>query len=152
MRTDPEIDKDENSLIDVEDVKSASPSPSPLRLQKDDEAKSSESDSTKATESTTSKDKTEPKQEKKYNPLDVANLTSKDPPKSRSPPRKKLLLSNNVEYANSFGRISKPWRPGGGVFYGGEEIDYSVPITTAYLKHMRNMGYQDRMDSEKVRV
>ncbi|XP_026728138.1 nucleolar protein 4 isoform X2 [Trichoplusia ni] len=149
VRTDPEIDKDENSLIDVEDVKSASPSPSPLRLQKDDEAKSSESESTKATESTTSKDKTEPKQEKKYNPLDVANLTSKDPPKSRSPPRKKLLLSNNVEYANSFGRISKPWRPGGGVFYGGEEIDYSVPITTAYLKHMRNMGYQDRMDSEK---
>lgn len=25
-------------------------------------------------------------------------------------------------------------------------MDYSVPITTAYLKHMRSMGCHDRMD------
>ncbi|CAH1640616.1 unnamed protein product [Spodoptera littoralis] len=145
VRTDPEIDKDENSLIDVEDV--ISDSPAPLRLQKDDDAKHSEGESTKAAESRGVDDKTEPKKEKKYNPLDVANLTSKDPPKSRSPPRKKLLP--NVEYAsNSFGRFPKPWRPDGGAYYGGEEMDYNVPITTAYLKHMRTMSYQDRRDSE----
>ncbi|XP_050552398.1 nucleolar protein 4 isoform X2 [Spodoptera frugiperda] len=145
VRTDPEIDKDENSLIDVEDV--ISDSPAPLRLQKDDDAKHSEGESTKAAESRGVDDKTEPKKEKKYNPLDVANLTSKDPPKSRSPPRKKLLP--NVDYSsNSFARFPKPWRPDGGAYYGGEEMDYNVPITTAYLKHMRTMSYQDRRDSE----
>lgn len=58
-------------------------------------------------------------------------------------------MPSSSEYPNSFGRIPKPWRPDGGVYYGGEEMDYNVPITTAYLKHMRNMAYQDRMDSEK---
>lgn len=140
VRTDPEIDKDDNSLIDVEDVQ-----PDPiLPLQKDEEELKSEGESTRAPENI-SDDKTEIK--KKYNPLDVANLTSKDPPKSRSPPRKKLLPSN-FEYSNSFGRFPKTWRPDGGVYYDGGEVDYSVPITTAYLKHMRNMSYQDRMDTE----
>ena len=145
VRTDPEIDKDENSLIDVEDVIPDSPVPS--SSQKDDDTRQSEGESTKRSESRGANDKTEPKKEKKYNPLDVANLTSKDPPKSRSPSRKKLM---NEYSTNSFGsgRIPKPWRPDGGAFYGGEEMDYNVPITTAYLKHMRSMAYQDRRDSE----
>ncbi|XP_075985215.1 nucleolar protein 4 isoform X2 [Anticarsia gemmatalis] len=143
VRTDPEIDKDDNSLIDVEDVNPDS-SP-PLSLQKDEDTKQSEAESTRAAETNGAKEKTEVK--KKYNPLDVANLTSKDPPKSRSPPRKKLLPSS-LEFPNSSGRFPKPWRPDGGVFYGGEEMDYSVPITTAYLKHMRTMGYQERLDTE----
>ncbi|CAG9792768.1 unnamed protein product [Diatraea saccharalis] len=149
VRTDPEIDKDENSLIDVEDVKNDSPV---LVTTKKDEEESKEnevhvSESTRATENTAVKDNTENRTEKKYNPLDVANLTSKDPPKSRSPPRKKLLPTS-IEYPNTFGRVPKPWRPDGGMFYGGEEIDYSVPITTAYLKHMRSMAFQERMDNE----
>ncbi|KAJ8710043.1 hypothetical protein PYW07_009409 [Mythimna separata] len=148
VRTDPEIDKDDNSLIDVEDL--IPESSAPLRSLKDDDTRHSEGESTKRAESRGANDKTEPKKEKKYNPLDVANLTSKDPPKSRSPPRKKLLPSS-VEYSsNSFGtgRFPKPWRPDGGAYYGGEEMDYNVPITTAYLKHMRSMAYQDRRDSE----
>lgn len=148
VRTDPEIDKDDNSLIDVEDLIPESSAPS--RPQMDEDARQSEGETTKRAESRGANDKTEPKKEKKYNPLDVANLTSKDPPKSRSPPRKKLLPSS-VEYcSNSFGtaRFPKPWRPDGGAFYSGEEMDYNVPITTAYLKHMRSMAYQDRRDSE----
>lgn len=141
VRTDPEIDKDDNSLIDVEDV---NPEP-PLSSIKDEETKS-EGECTRTSENEGVKEKTETK--KKYNPLDVANLTSKDPPKSRSPPRKKLLPTSAEYTTNSFGRIPKPWRPDGGVFYGGEEMDYSVPITTAYLKHMRSMAYQERMDTE----
>ncbi|CAB3229801.1 unnamed protein product [Arctia plantaginis] len=140
VRTDPEIDKDENSLIDVEDV---NPEP-PIILQQDEESKC-ETESTKATDNGGNKEKSEVK--KKFNPLDVANLTSKDPPKSRSPPRKKLLPTS-LECSNTFGRVPKPWRPDGGLFYGGEEVDYSVPITTAYLKHMRSMAYQERMDTD----
>ncbi|XP_049879833.1 nucleolar protein 4 isoform X2 [Pectinophora gossypiella] len=143
VRTDPEIDKDDNSLIDVEDVKVDSPPP--LIPEKDNKEKEeSEPESTRSTENIgVTENKTEVKG-KKYNPLDVANLTSKDPPKSRSPPRKKLLPSSG-DYPNTFGRFPKPWRPDGGLYYGGEEVDYSVPITTAYLKHMRSMAYQDRM-------
>ncbi|XP_045511901.1 nucleolar protein 4 isoform X3 [Pieris brassicae] len=108
-----EIEKDD-SLIDVEDVRADSP------LQKEEES--------------------EREEVKKYNPLDVANLTSKDPPKS-SPPRKKLMPSTS-----DFGRVPKPWRPGG--LYYSDDVDYSVPITTAYLKHMKNVAYQERLDGE----
>ncbi|KAL0812054.1 hypothetical protein ABMA28_009444 [Loxostege sticticalis] len=147
VRTDPEIDKDDNSLIDVEDVKCDSPPP----LQKEEESSRSKEDSGRCTRAAESggvnENKTEAKKEKKYNPLDVANLTAKDPPKSRSPPRKKLLPSS-IEYPDTFRRVPKPWRPDGGVYYGGEEMDYSVPITTAYLKHMRSMTFQERTDVE----
>ncbi|CAH2097791.1 unnamed protein product [Euphydryas editha] len=146
VRTDPEIDKDD-SVIDVEDVRPDSP---PLLIpQKKEELNNTEevqNESTRATEDS-EVENTETKREKKYNPLDVANLTSKDPPKSRSPPRKKLLPSS-IEYPHTYGRLPKPWRPDGGVFYGGDDMDYSVPITTAYLKHMRSMGCHDRMDLE----
>ncbi|CAH2986610.1 unnamed protein product [Chilo suppressalis] len=150
VRTDPEIDKDDNSLIDVEDVKTDSPAP-PEKSKKEEEDRKHKDEyvpeCTKAAENEGVKHKTESKKEKKYNPLDVANLTSKDPPKSRSPPRKKLLPTS-IEYPNTFGRVPKPWRPDGGMFYEGEEIDYSVPITTAYLKHMRSMAFQERMELE----
>lgn len=142
VRTDPEIDKDD-SVIDVEDVQPDSPPP---LLPKEEVIQEESHENIKIEEENEKTDK----KEKKYNPLDVANLTSKDPPKSRSPPRKKLLPAN-LEYPHSFGRIPRPWRPDGGVFYG-DDVDYSVPITTAYLKHMRNMGSHDRMDLDnKVR-
>lgn len=140
-KTDPEIDKDDNSLIDVEDVKSDSPIPK----EGEEEVKEVQCESNRDAEIQGGNEiKTE---KKKYNPLDVANLTSKDPPTSRSPPRKKLLPST-LEYSNSFGRFPKPWRPDGGMYYSGEDIDYSVPITTAYLKHMRNSSYHERVDVE----
>lgn len=153
VRTDPEIDKDENSLIDVEDVRNDSPPP--LASKNDVEPgqitnrvatervaeNEGQKENSKVVQVTETKTEV---REKKYNPLDVANLTSKDPPKSRSPPRKKLLTTSN-DCVSTFGRYPRPWRPDGGLYYGGEEIDYSVPITTAYLKHMRSMAYQERV-------
>ncbi|XP_060807146.1 nucleolar protein 4 [Amyelois transitella] len=148
-RTELEIDKDENSLIDVEDVKCDSPPPllshKPKLELKIKQEPSGES--TGLTENSRGRENKTDVRERKYNPLDVANLTSKDPPKSRSPPRKKLWPTS-LEYTNGFSRFPKPWRPDGGAYYGGEEMDYSVPITTAYLKHMRSMAYQERMDME----
>ncbi|CAH2057339.1 unnamed protein product, partial [Iphiclides podalirius] len=156
VRADPEIDKDD-SLIDVEDVKVDSPQPLSVPLEKEEEKvkedtekeeRDTADESAKATENAETKEQTvDVKKEKKYNPLDVANLTSKDPPKSRSPPKKKLLPSS-IEYSNSYARYPKPWRPDGGLYYAGEDVDYSVPITTAYLKHMRSMAYQDSLDGE----
>ncbi|XP_026750389.2 nucleolar protein 4 isoform X2 [Galleria mellonella] len=151
VKAEPEIDKDENSLIDVEDVKPDSPLLLVSQKQNEEEQKSGVKEepsvkSTRTTENVEAKEiKTEVKKEKKYNPLDVANLTSKDPPKSRSPPRKKLLPTS-IEYLNTYSRFPKPWRPDGA--YYEEEMDYSVPITTAYLKHMRSMAYQERLDLE----
>lgn len=155
VRTDPEIDKDENSLIDVEDVRNDSP---PLLVSRKDEEpdevtkrdiiESPMAENERVNEIPKAVEVTEKKtevREKKYNPLDVANLTSKDPPKSRSPPRKKLLATSN-DCVNTFARFPRPWRPDSGLYYGGEEVDYSVPITTAYLKHMRSMAYQERDD------
>lgn len=149
VRTEPEIDKDDNSLIDVEDVISDSPPPLISHRPKLDVKIKQEpsSESAKLSENAGVKEKKTEVRERKYNPLDVANLTSKDPPKSRSPPRKKLLPTS-LEYTNGLERFPKPWRPDGGVYYGGDEMDYSVPITTAYLKHMRSMAYQERMDME----
>lgn len=98
---------------------------------------------------------------KPYNPLDVCNLTSKDPPKSRTPPKKRLnpifnkIEENGVESKG----FSKSWSPsmqsmfsphrlsteGLGTnqkaFLHGVEVDYNIPITTTYLKHMRSLGY-----------
>lgn len=133
--TDPEIDKDD-SLIDVEDVKTDSP---PLLYpEKEQESRNIESESTRAAEDLSS-EKTE---KKKFNPLDVANLTSKDPPR-RSPSRRKLLPTS---LDGSYGRFLKNWRS------EYDDCDYSVPITTAYLKSMR-MSFQERLEMEtKVRL
>lgn len=135
VRSDPEIDKADDSVIDVEDVKTPPQKVENVKIKTEPER-----ESTRIAEES----KTEVKR-KKYNPLDVANLTSKDPPKSRSPPRKKLL-PQAADYSSAFATFPKPWRPDGGVYYSGEEVDYSVPITTAYLKHMRSLAFQERMD------
>lgn len=136
IRTDPEIDKDD-SLIDVEDVKADSPPPlQPPPLQNDHERICFD-ESTRAAEDASS-EKTE---KKKFNPLDVANLTSKDPPR-RSPSRRKLLPTSAD---GSYGKFLKNWRS------DYEDCEYSVPITTAYLKSMR-MSFQERLEMEnKVR-
>lgn len=136
IKTEPEIDKcDDNSLIDVEDIKADSPLVTEIKELKSPKTDNIESET--KTETSTKDIKTEVKKQKKYNPLDVCNLTSKDPPKS--PPRKKLLPISS-DFTNGFSRYPKPWRPDGGLYFSGEEIDYSVPITTAYLKHMRTIA------------
>nr|XP_032524251.1 nucleolar protein 4 isoform X2 [Danaus plexippus plexippus] len=143
VRSDPEIDKDD-SVIDVEDVRPESPQ-AVTEQKKEEEQKQEQIPQDIKTVDDNQVEKTECKREKKYNPLDVANLTSKDPPKSRSPPRKKLLPTA-LDAVHYYGRYPKPWRPDSSLCYG-DDIDYSVPITTAYLKHIK-MSYQDSLEEK----
>lgn len=120
---------------------------------------------TKALEPTKHKHKPKSTSEKKpYNPLDVCNLTSKDPPKSRhSPKRRHLNPMYSPTRRSDVKAFPKPWSPSmhsmfsphrlsaegfsstqfsGKGHFMDMEIDYSVPITTTYLKHMRHLGYR----------
>ncbi|XP_044745682.1 nucleolar protein 4 isoform X2 [Coccinella septempunctata] len=85
---------------------------------------------------------------KSSNPLDVCNLTSKDPPKS--PPKLKEVKSECTKASTS--PTPKLWSPLQSVKKEREnsdnllmpgEIDYSMPITTTYLKYMRSLGCSD---------
>ncbi|CAG9860684.1 unnamed protein product, partial [Phyllotreta striolata] len=79
-------------------------------------------------------------QKRSSNPLDVCNLTSKDPPRS---PCKRLYQET----------VPKLWSPADGLdndepkrkklILGSGDIDYSLPITTTYLKYMRSLGCRD---------
>lgn len=86
------------------------------------------------------------------NPLDVCNLTSRDPPKT--PPKKRHLnhLSDNPSPQNPPTTAPKLWSPVEGLereevekrkYFMPKEIDYSLPITTTYLKYMRSLGCTD---------
>ncbi|XP_045462255.1 nucleolar protein 4 isoform X3 [Harmonia axyridis] len=83
---------------------------------------------------------------KSSNPLDVCNLTSKDPPKS--PPKLKEVKSE----ASKPNTSPKLWSPVQSIKKERDhaenmlmpgEIDYSMPITTTYLKYMRSLGCSD---------
>lgn len=127
QKTNLEIDKnDENSFIDVEEVKTES-----LDVK-------NEIQTTRVPE--INERKTELK--KKYNPLDVENLTSKDP-KPKSPLRKKMV--NFAADSTEFAKCPKTWLPGDGMYFS-EEIDFSVPITTTYMRHVRNLALEERED------
>lgn len=82
------------------------------------------------------------------NPLDVCNLTSKDPPKT--PPKKRHLINLSNNYHNSQpSQGPKLWSPIASLEQDKkkdippEEIDFSMPITTTYLKYMRSLGCTD---------
>ncbi|XP_022900682.1 nucleolar protein 4 isoform X2 [Onthophagus taurus] len=95
------------------------------------------------------------------NPLDVCNLTSRDSPKT--PPKKRHLsnhlLSENPPPASSTpprtpqeSTTPKLWSPIEGIekeerdrrrYFMPKEIDYTLPITTTYLKYMRTLGCTD---------
>ncbi|KAF5304732.1 hypothetical protein FQA39_LY09509 [Lamprigera yunnana] len=90
-----------------------------------------------------------PEPKRSSNPLDVCNLTSRDPPKS--PPKKRHLnhLSDNSQ---PLPVTPKLWSPVDGIereqamkkqMMMPAEIDYSLPITTTYLKYMRSLGCTD---------
>lgn len=102
-----------------------------------------------------------PEPKRSSNPLDVCNLTSRDPPKISTPPKKRHLnhLSENKTPSNN--PTPKIWSPIEGANdnqskpkYGlvDGEIDYSLPITTTYLKYMRSLGCtdEDALKFEKV--
>lgn len=80
--------------------------------------------------------KLEAQPKKSSNPLDVANLTAKDPPGKRRGLKDGPKLWSPVEGLDR--EQVQPRRMG---FMG--EIDYSMPITTTYLKYMRSLGCSD---------
>ncbi|GJQ81064.1 hypothetical protein Trydic_g21871 [Trypoxylus dichotomus] len=91
-----------------------------------------------------------PEPKRSSNPLDVCNLTSRDPPKT--PPKKRHLnhLSDNPSPQNPpTSAPPKLWSPVEVLereevekrkYFMPKEIDYSLPITTTYLKYMRSLG------------
>lgn len=90
-----------------------------------------------------------PEPKRSSNPLDVCNLTSRDPPKISTPPKKRHL--------NHLSASPKIWSPVDDQSNGkygllDGEIDYSLPITTTYLKYMRSLGCtdEDALKFEKV--
>lgn len=104
-----------------------------------------------------------PEPKRSSNPLDVCNLTSRDPPKISTPPKKRHLnhLSENKVAGNDRGPTPKIWSPVEGTIADQSrtrcglidgEIDYSLPITTTYLKYMRSLGCtdEDALKFEKV--
>ncbi|XP_017772532.1 PREDICTED: nucleolar protein 4-like isoform X2 [Nicrophorus vespilloides] len=85
------------------------------------------------------------------NPLDVCNLTSRDSP--RTPPKKRHLYQTCT---TSTPTTPKLWSPVESIEreqselirrrregFMATEIDYSLPITTTYLKYMRSLGCTD---------
>ncbi|XP_018334835.1 serine/threonine-protein kinase pakG-like, partial [Agrilus planipennis] len=93
-----------------------------------------------------------PEPKRSSNPLDVCNLTAKDPPKSP----KKLHSDNLSEkpvtpavVTSSSPPTPKLWSPVQGLnsnesrgkrSFMPAEIDFSMPITTTYLKYMQSLG------------
>lgn len=93
-----------------------------------------------------------PEPKRSNNPLDVCNLTSRDPPKT--PPKKRHLnhLSDGTVPQVIPSQTPKLWSPVEGIereqlekrkAFLPAEIDYSLPITTTYLKYMRSLGCTD---------
>lgn len=103
-----------------------------------------------------------PEPKRSSNPLDVCNLTSRNPPPpsakiTTTPPKKRHLNHLSAESkATNEQRAPAPklWSPVERIknrddqsrprtgFPDGE-IDYSLPITTTYLKYMRSLGCTD---------
>ncbi|KAG5888262.1 hypothetical protein JTB14_009061 [Gonioctena quinquepunctata] len=73
------------------------------------------------------------------NPLDVCNLTSRDPPKI---PAKKRHYESAPKLWSPVETIESDEPQKKRVMLGGD-IDYSLPITTTYLKYMRSLGCRD---------
>lgn len=89
-----------------------------------------------------------PEPKRSSNPLDVCNLTSRDPPKT--PPKKRQLIP--VDGGGQTPTTPKLWSPVEGIekeqlhkrrILMAGDIDYSLPITTTYLKYMRSLGCTD---------
>ncbi|CAH1959478.1 unnamed protein product [Acanthoscelides obtectus] len=81
--------------------------------------------------------KAEPK--RSSNPLDIANLTAKDPPNSR----KRTAEGGAPKLWSPVDRIAEAEEPPRKRMLLAGEIDYSLPITTTYLKYMRSLGCRD---------
>lgn len=156
-----EVSKKKNTSIEIsDDLKSDG---------EEDIPKISMEIENKALERTKHKHKSKNGQ-KPYNPLDVCNLTSKDPPKARHSPKRRHLnpIYNSPTHHKDSKTFPKPWSPSIHSMFSSHhlhtdpsnftgkshlmdmDIDYSVPITTTYLKHMRNLGFRHEELMRKV--
>ncbi|XP_034181037.1 uncharacterized protein LOC117604737 [Osmia lignaria lignaria] len=113
--------------------------------------------------SVVSTDKTDKEKEEKYNPLSITNLLKKEPvagsflpttdslPDSRRTPesdrasskssasskRKRMLPEGRTPSPQPSQPLPRPWSPG--LDPKNTPIDYSLPITTSYLKHQQRL-------------
>lgn len=111
-------------------------------------------------------EKTEKEKEEKYNPLSITNLLKKEPvtgsflpsadslPDSRRTPesdrassrssasskRKRMLPEGRTPSPQPSQPLPRPWSPG--LDPKNTPIDYSLPITTSYLKHQQRLLQQ----------
>ncbi|KAG7204533.1 hypothetical protein KM043_004958 [Ampulex compressa] len=110
-----------------------------------------------------SAEKAEKEKEEKYNPLSITNLLKKEPvaggflssaeslPESRRTPesdrassrssasskRKRMLPEGRTPSPQPSQPLPRPWSPG--LDPKNTPIDYSLPITTSYLKHQQRL-------------
>ncbi|XP_057654788.1 uncharacterized protein LOC130893039 [Diorhabda carinulata] len=77
---------------------------------------------------------------KSNNPLDVCNLTSKDPPRS---PAKRRYQDAAPKLWSPVADLDSDEPQKKKLLLSGGDIDYSLPITTTYLKYMRSLGCRD---------
>lgn len=86
-----------------------------------------------------------PEPKRSSNPLDVCNLTSRDPPKPRTPAPKLWSPVETIEREEQKKKMMM-----------GGNIDFSLPITTTYLKYMRSLGCTDedamKLENRQVSV
>ncbi|XP_076180626.1 uncharacterized protein LOC143153390 [Ptiloglossa arizonensis] len=108
-------------------------------------------------------EKTDKEKEEKYNPLSITNLLKKEPvagsflpstetlPESRRTPesdrasskssasskRKRMLPEGRTPSPQPSQPLPRPWSPG--LDPKNTPIDYSLPITTSYLKHQQRL-------------
>lgn len=113
--------------------------------------------------SSSSADKADKEKEEKYNPLSITNLLKKEPvtngflpstetlPESRRTPesdrgssrssasskRKRMLPEGRTPSPQPSQPLPRPWSPG--LDPKNTPIDYSLPITTSYLKHQQRL-------------
>ncbi|XP_072387673.1 nucleolar protein 4 isoform X2 [Diabrotica undecimpunctata] len=74
------------------------------------------------------------------NPLDVCNLTSKDPPRS---PAKRSHADSTPKLWSPVDNLDYEEPKKKKLMLSSNDIDYSLPITTTYLKYMRSLGCRD---------
>ncbi|XP_076644339.1 uncharacterized protein LOC143354269 [Halictus rubicundus] len=119
---------------------------------------------TTTTTTVTEKQTAEKEKEEKYNPLSITNLLKKEPvtgsflpsaaeslPESRRTPesdrassrssasskRKRMLPEGRTPSPQPSQPLPRPWSPG--LDPKNTPIDYSLPITTSYLKHQQRL-------------
>ncbi|OAD54213.1 Nucleolar protein 4 [Eufriesea mexicana] len=121
---------------------------------------------TTTTTTTPTTEKTDKEKEEKYNPLSITNLLKKEPvtggflpsadslPDSRRTPesdrasskssasskRKRMLPEGRTPSPQPSQPLPRPWSPG--LDPKNTPIDYSLPITTSYLKHQQRLLQQ----------